>query len=414
MTRWITDYIGTSAFNEATAQPDIHLLDVRDLVDKSGNEPSAINSKIDEALSHLLQGQKVVICCDYGVSRSNAIAAGVIARYDQIGLNQAVRQVLKTTGENSIKIEVLSAVRQALESETKKYSPTSLAGTPKRLLITGSSGFLGTTLAAHLDNLETFRPTRSEINLMSDVVKLDLLVKEKNIDTVIHLANPRVYSTNESMGQALIMLKNVLDVCSENQLWLIFLSGWEIYSGYKTEELRANEALPPHPGSTYGQTKFLCETLIDLFHRNNGLRYTILRSSPVYGTESDRPRFIWNFLNKALRNEEIVTHKYLNGFPKLDLLHVSDLCRSVAQVIKLGAQGTFNLGTGVGTSTAEVARYIIELCGSHSKLQHIKVDNYASNIVMDNSRARSTLGWEPIIDFPSGLKMLVEEKCHAR
>lgn len=409
MIKWITEYLGTASWEDVHLSDDFHMMDVRDLVDRAGNTTSVIKSKIDEAVGHLRQGRKVVICCDYGISRSNVIGAGILAVYEDISLDEAVRQVITATGETELKIEVLAAVRKALDIKIQK---TSLFETvAQRILVTGASGFIGSSTLKELKRTHVvLAPTHQEIDLVQDVVKLDLLVKEQGINTLLHLANPRVYTTSKSLGMTLIMLKNVLDLCVENGLFLVYLSGWEIYSGYKTRELKADESLAPRPGGTYGQTKLLCETLINHYHQHEGVSYTILRSSPVYGPGGDRPKFIWNFLEKARYHQEIITHRYINGFPVLDLLYIEDLCKAVVAAVTRRRQGTIHVGTGIGTSTAEIAQHIIACMDSKSQIRHIEIDSYTANIIMDIRRACTLLGWSPTVDLRKGLETIIQKK----
>jgi len=404
MIRWITESLGTSPWSERPEDKDISIIDIRDMVDKEGNKPEVIKAKIKTAIDYLRAGKKVVICCDYGISRSNAIAAGVLAQFANLSLRDAINQVTAATGETSIKIEVLSAVHHTLEQRASKNdSPHK-----RNLLITGASGFIGSALQKKLsDDISVTALTSKDLDLAKDVVALDLLMKEQQIDSVLHLANPKVYTNNDAMGSTLLMLKNVLDVCISNEAWLIYPSSWEIYSGYRSRELRANEFLSPNPRGTYGQTKFLCEILIEQTAKQHNLAYTIVRTSPVYGPGGDRPMFLRNFLEKATNNEEIATHRYINGHPIIDLVFVEDIARAFRDILKSGLRGAFNFGTGIGISTTEIARLIVEAIGSKSEIRQVEINSYFSNVVMDFSRAETELGWRPETKLADGLKFML-------
>src|SRR5947209_511065 len=113
--RWITERLGTAAWSPDHDVPNTTIIDVRDLVDKHGNSPADLYAKIAAGTDALGQGRSVVVCCDYGISRSNAVAAGIIALHERIDLDAAVRRIIAATGETSIKLAMLSTVRRALE-----------------------------------------------------------------------------------------------------------------------------------------------------------------------------------------------------------------------------------------------------------------------------------------------------------
>lgn len=403
--RWLIDNVGTAAFNEVYKNElykEVAILDVRDLVDKSGNNSSYVQSKIEECINLLKTSTKVIICCDYGMSRSNSIAVGVIAKWMNIDFHEAVKIVKSKVDESGIKIEMLNTVYNALNVSTDKISET------KNILITGGSGFLGKTLVNKLET--TFNvdaPTSKEVDLINDSITLDLLVKKKSIDTIIHLANPKVFTTNKSVGDTLVMLKNILDICRTNNVKLIFLSGWEIYSGYKSLGLLANESLEPNPKGTYGETKWLCEELIKKYITNYNIRCQIVRSGPVYGLYGDKPKFIFNFINKALGNEKIITHKYLNGFPHLDLLYVDDLIELIIKICKANFIEDINVGSGKIYSTLDIAKMICKILNSKSEVSSIEVDDYAANIIMDNSKAKELFKWNTSLEIEDGLKKVI-------
>jgi UDP-glucuronate decarboxylase len=404
--RWITDKLGTASWDEAAKVGGITRVDVRDMVDKAGNSPDVVRGKLDATIASLNRGEKVVVCCDYGMSRSNAVAAGALARLEGIGIDEAIRRVLVATNETGLRVEVLWTVRQALSSEVAaKQHETANRG----ILLTGGTGFVGSALSAALivNNRQIIVPNRGAIDLFRGAAPLDLAIRVHSVDTLIHLANPRIYTTNESLGDSLVMLKNVLDACCQNGTLLIWLSSWEVFSGYKAKELCADESLAPCPGSTYGCSKVLCENLINHYKTRLGLKCVILRSAPVYGAGSDKPKFIWNFFDKAKKGHDIVAHEYVNGYPALDLLNVSDLCSAIVAAIDRRITGTFNIGTGVGTTTTEIASQVVSLVGSQSKIRHHRLEAYTSNIIMKSDLAGEKLNWKPAVQVRDGLATLL-------
>jgi nucleoside-diphosphate-sugar epimerase len=70
--------------------------------------------------------------------------------------------------------------------------------------------------------------------------------------------------------------------------------------------------------------------------------------------------------------------------------------------------GAVNLGSGVATVVPELARQLVQRVKSNSTVQHIEIDSFASNVVMDIRRAKTTLGWRPKIALKSGLEDIVQ------
>lgn len=396
MINWLTDNIGTGAYLDVVEKDnEIPIVDVRNLVDKDGNSASLVREKIDEALGILKTSEKVIICCDYGMSRSNSIAAGIISRHFSIPFSEAVRMVINRVTTQGIKVEVLDMVHKVLSPTTGNIDPKSA-----KVLVTGSSGFIGKELMVQLKaKVEAIGITTKDFDLVKDSVSLDLLIKEKGITALVHLANPRVYTLNSAMGESLVMLKNVIEVCRLNNVKLIYLSSWEVYSAYKGKELLADENLPMNPKGAYGESKWFCEMLIEHYHRQYGLEYVILRSSPVYGEGSDRPKFIYNFIDLARNGLDITTHEYINGHPKLDLLHLDDLIDAVIKAMDYQSSGTFNIGSGVLRSTRETAESIVDILGTKSKVKSNFIETYYPNVQIDFQKAKEKLRWQPHSDF---------------
>jgi nucleoside-diphosphate-sugar epimerase len=400
--RWITPNLGTGSALQVRQDVNINIIDVRDLVDKEGNRSDAVRQKIIEGCDSLRAGNKTVICCDYGISRSNAVAVGILAMYESISFETAVRRVLEATGEKDIKIGPLQAVHRALNLE-KTYKQK----LKRRVLVTGGNGVIGVALFKKLaKKYEVFTPSRSVLDLNCGSTQLNLWVLENDVDCIIHLASPRIYTSNTAMGVTLTMLRNVLDVCVAHNIKLIYLSSWEVYSGYRSSYLLADELLPLLPTGPYGETKFLAEMLIEHFRKTLGLRCTIMRSCPVYGN-GDKPKFIYNFIDKIKHSKPIVTHCYKNGAPALDLLYIDDLIAAIVKAVGNNFEGNLNIGTGILTSTTSIAKILLEILGGKSIIDFTNIENETACIAMNSSKAYKILGWKSNISLEKGLKYLV-------
>lgn len=400
--RWITSLLGTGPALKVLQEPDLNIIDVRDLVDKEGNRYDVVRQKINEGCKSLGTGNKTVVCCDYGISRSNAVAAGILAMFESIPFEAAVRRVLEATGEKEIKVSLLQAVHRALGVDEKQSRSTK-----PRVLVTGASGMLGKSVSQKLaEACVVFTTNRSELDLQLGSTQLDLLVGENEIDCIVHLASPRIFTSNIALGNTLTMLRNVLDVCVARDVKLIYLSSFEVYSGYRTSHILADEALPLLPKGPYGETKFLAEMLIEHCRRTQGLRCTMLRSSPVYGIGCDRPKFIYNFVDKIMRDQRILTHRYNNGDPTLDLIYIDDIVSAVVRSVCIEFCGNLNIGTGVSTSTIEIAKVLCDLYNVKIDIDSISISGDTACVAMNASLAREKLGWQATIGIRDGLQKI--------
>jgi len=408
MTRWITDYLATAAWDEVEAVPNSVCLDVRDLVDKAGNTPDAMLEKIDPALAALAGGRKVLVCCDYGISRSNVIAACVLARHEQIGFVDALERVVQATGQSEMDLDVVSLADRALAGQPDPPGSAPVGSGGKTVLVTGVGGPLIPLVSFALEpEHATFDLSGGSVDLQAGPVPLFLWARNKPIDTVVHLAWAYGPGTNEAMGKALVALKNVADVCRRKGLRLILISSAGVFSGYREEPILAAETLPRNPRGTLTQGNCLAEYLVETVARQYGLDFCIVRSSLLYGQPLRTPKFLLTFVRRALAGKEIVTHEYQNGLPRVDLLHWRDFCSGLKCVMDRPEIKTLHLGSGEGISTRELAESIVRLSGLDTDVTARAIEDCVAEVVLDTATARQELGWKPKVTLQAGLEELV-------
>lgn len=87
------------------------IVDVRDLLDGSGNKEADYSFKIHQVVVRLIAGKKVVVCCGAGQSRSNAIAVGALVRHNNMDFYDAMELVRKNVPIAQIDPSHVSALK---------------------------------------------------------------------------------------------------------------------------------------------------------------------------------------------------------------------------------------------------------------------------------------------------------------
>jgi len=407
MIRWITDKLGTASYydyEEIRSTIDAVVIDVRELTDREGNTAGFVMAKIQAALKALRDERNVVVCCDKGISRSNAIVAGVLMA-SGMSYEDVVGLLVEKVAVSDMNLGLLHDIR-SLFGDAQEQDQKAAAN----ILVTGSTGFVGRALVDALrSEYNVFCPHRGELDLTRDLHLLDLYVKKNNIGFIMHLAHPRMRNSVSAMAEAVAMMRNILEVCRLDELGVLYLSGLVVFSGYISDSvLEARSSLEPWPRGTYAETKFLCEELIGLYQKNYGLKATVLRPAALYGRGMDRATFICKFFEAAMQGATIRTHRYRNGPPIFDFLYLDDLIDVIRLALHIRPRVTLNIGTGKGTSTYEIAQAISRISSSGSAVEMIDIDDETYKVIVDPSEARAYLGWEAKTDLETGIKELWE------
>jgi UDP-glucuronate decarboxylase len=230
-----------------------------------------------------------------------------------------------------------------------------------------------------------------------EAVKVVLYVRKHKINRIIHFAAPRVGNVNSAIGDSIVMLKNIMDVAVSSEIPLVIPSRLEVFGGYKSQALYAEDNLALRPNGVLGYMKFLMETLAQQYVDNLGLKLTLIRCGLVYG-QGGAPNFVNSFIQKALEDNKITAHQYLNGLPMLDMIHADDWTEGYWKLVNSGLTGTFHLASGRPVSTTHIAEIIKKTLSSRSDIVQIKLDDNVSNIILGATRLMNEFGWSPCGD----------------
>ena len=297
-----------------------------------------------------------------------------------------------------------------------------------RLLITGSSGQIGTNLALRYQALgHTVSGVDVRQNLWNAGIPTlihDLtrgLLPETTAlrpDVVVHLAaHAKVHQSVEQPARAhenVVMTHHVLEYCRSKNIPLIYSSSREVYGNILRTTTCETDADVLSAASPYSASKIACEAAIYAYARCYGLRYIVFRLSNVYGrydNDAVRMERVIPLVIDRFRNEQTIT---LYGPDKvLDFTHVEDAIDGLSRGIDRLVQGelnheTINLAAGCGYSLAEMASLTAAALGVQPKIRHEpirvgEITRYVANI----EKARALLDFSPKIQLPAGLVQAV-------
>ena len=303
-----------------------------------------------------------------------------------------------------------------------------------KILITGSSGQVGTNLALKLlereeqilgidrrDNSWT-----DKIPLIKRDIAVDGIPSIANLpsdfgqpDLVVHLAaNAKVHELVENPRRAhenATTAFNVLEFCRLNQIPIIFSSSREVY-GRPTPPTVAEDTVNVYDIlSPYAAYKMADEMLIYSYANCYNLKYLIFRLSNVYGRYDNdlerMTRVIHVFIDQMQRGEPITI---FDRRKNIDFTHIDDCIQGIILGIDKLMQGnvvneTINLSSGspatLGYLAETIARYLDVTPEIIDKpIQPGEISFY----IADLTKAKQRLGFDPQVSFEEGIKRTVE------
>jgi len=297
-----------------------------------------------------------------------------------------------------------------------------------KYLIFGGAGFLGSHLVESLegditvvDDLSTAKYIELPPNVKLIKDKVETFKTTEKFDFVIHLAgrpSPEDYMQHpvETALSNSLGTYNALEIARKSDAVFFYASSSEVYGSAEiipTPEDYWGKVNPIGPRSAYDESKRFSEALAMAYFREYGLDVRIQRPFNVYGPRlresGSHGRVVSRFIYQALKGEDITIIG--DGSQTRAFLYVGDWVEATKRMLfKPGLKGeVFNVGTDKETKIIDLAKMIIRLTNSNSKIRFLppRPDDPPRR-TPDITKARKILGWEPKVDLEEGLKRTIE------
>jgi dTDP-glucose 4,6-dehydratase len=307
-----------------------------------------------------------------------------------------------------------------------------------KLLVTGGAGFIGSnfvhyilkthpadeivnidalTYAGNLENLTDIQNDSRHSFVHGDITStrdVNRLFREHSFDAVLNFAaeshvdrslhmGPREFIKTNIMGT-----QNLLDAARKHKVpRFLQVSTDEVYgslgpTGAFTEET------PIQPNNPYSATKAAADFMVRAAQHSHGLNAVITRCSNNFGPYQFPEKLIPLMISNALADKPLPV--YGDGLHVRDWIYVMDHCSGIDTVLRKGKSGeVYNLGGNYDVPNIEIVKGILKILGKPESLITYVKDRpgHDRRYAMDNTRAKTELGWEPAHRFEDALKETV-------
>jgi UDP-glucose 4-epimerase len=294
-----------------------------------------------------------------------------------------------------------------------------------KALVVGGNGFIGSHLVDRLI-AEKWEVTVLDVyerryEAIPDVVHFirgsldqEYLLREAlmGVDVVYHLAWATIHEVSNRDPAAdvqtnLITSIRLIEACRQAGIrrFVFTSSGGTVYGPAQTVPI--TETHRQNPVTAYGISKLAVEKYLHMFRHLYGLDYVIFRPSVPYGPRQ----------NPLAKQGAVAVFLYrvANGLPlsiwgdgqtSRDYFHVSDLVEALlsSATSELGDEPIFNIGGPEEVTLNGLVTLVEETVGKAAVVEYLPGRSFdAPRVVLDTSRAKTCLRWEPSVRLRSGL-----------
>lgn len=298
-------------------------------------------------------------------------------------------------------------------------------------MVTGGAGFIGSHLCKRLlnngnkviclDNFFTGVKSNVEKLLANpnfELVEHDITQPfDADVTQIYNLAcpaSPPHYQFNpiKTLKTSVLGMMNVLELAHKYNAKVLQASTSEIYGDpqiHPQVESYWGNVNPIGIRSCYDEGKRCAETMMMDYHRQYGVKIKIVRIFNTYGPLMlpNDGRVVSNFIIQGLKNQDITI--YGEGTQTRSFCYVDDLIEGFIRMMASDLTGPVNLGNPSERTILDLAKLIIKMTDSNSKLifKPLPSDDPIKRRP-DITLAKKELDWEPTVDIEIGLSKTIE------
>ena len=301
-----------------------------------------------------------------------------------------------------------------------------------RLLVTGGAGFIGSNfvhywlerhpadhvvaydLLTYAGNRESLADVEERIAFVQgDIGDLELAtatIREHELDTIVNFAaeshnslavvDPGLFARTNVLGTQLLLEAARATAIARFH----HISTCEVYGELDLDAGPGfTEESPYRPRTPYNASKAGADHAVRAYFESFELPVTITNCANNYGPYQFPEKVLPLFATYALDDRPLPL--YASMHHRREWIHVLDHCLAIDLVLTRGRVGeTYHVGTGVERSVEEIADLVLSSLGKPASLKSVVPDRpgHDRRYLLDSSKIRRELGWEPTIPFDEG------------
>lgn len=280
-----------------------------------------------------------------------------------------------------------------------------------KVAVAGSDGFVGQNVCQQLkDKGHDVIPI--DISSGLDLCDPSIIDKIENLDCFIHLANlvyvPASYKDPARFYRVnYLTTLNALEICRKHNARLVYASSY-IYGS--PQYLPVDENHPVCPFNPYAQTKVICEKLCEGYHRDFGVKVSILRPFNIYGVGQKGMLLIPEIIGQIKDGKKEIQLKAAS--PRRDYVNVKDVAGAfVACINDTNDYNVYNVCSGTSVSVREITEIINKHLKEKVSFSFAESDRPNEvNETLGNCMRLESIGWKNTLTFDEGIVEILKSE----